>query len=274
MKSRYRFLVASSLVTLVSSASCHRHDHHEHGHDHGSASGEKEEEPSLAITRWTDAYELFVELPAPRPGKPVAYHAHVTRLDGFAPATEGTFKVRFRSNGSVVKEAVQTGVKRPGIFVFEGPAPAAGTYALEMVYELGGKTDSFDCGSVVVSDKPSAGEEEAAAAITFLKESQWKVPFATAWAEERSLASEVELPATVEPAATDQLTVGAPTGGRFFHNPKLALAEGLRIAKGDVLGTTTAPTNSVSPVRTNHGSTARRRSVTTKHMLSGVWPGV
>ena len=51
----------------------------------------------------------------------------------------------------------------------------------------------------------------------------------------------MELAAIVEPAAGDQLTVGALTAGRFFHNPKLALAEGLRIKKGDVLGTI-APT--------------------------------
>jgi membrane fusion protein, heavy metal efflux system len=233
-----RLVVASSVVALTCLPACHRHDHgHGQGHDHGSAAAAEDEGPSLAITRWTDAYELFVELAAPRPGKPVAYHAHVTRLDGFVAVTEGTFKVRFRSGGTVAKEAVQTGVKRPGIFAFEGPAPAAGTYTLEMVYELAGKTDSFDCGSVTVTEKPAATAEEAPSAITFLKEAQWKIPFATTWADERPLAREMELAATVEPAATDQLTVGAPTGGRFFHNPKLALAEGLHIKKGEVLGT-------------------------------------
>jgi RND family efflux transporter MFP subunit len=167
----------------------------------------------------------------------VPYHAHVTRLEGFAAVTEGTFKVRFKTGTGIAKEAAQVGVKRPGIFVFESPAPAAGSYTLEMVYEHGGKTDVFDCGTVAVSDKPIAEEEAAGSKLTFSKESQWKIPFATAWAEERPLASELELAAAVEPAAADQLTVGAPTGGRFFHNPKLSLAEGLQIKKGDVLGT-------------------------------------
>ncbi|HEX6277511.1 MAG TPA: hypothetical protein VFZ53_30920, partial [Polyangiaceae bacterium] len=179
--------------------------------------------------------------PAPRPGKSVSYHAHVTRLDGFAAVTEGTFKVRFKTAAGVAKEATQVGVKRPGIFAFESPAPPEGTYTLEMVYEHAGKFDTFDCGTVAVSDKPPATEEAPGSTITFLKESQWKIPFATAWADEHPLASEMEVAASVEPAATDQLTVGAPTGGRFFHNPKLSLAEGLRIKKGDVLGTM-APT--------------------------------
>jgi hypothetical protein len=234
MTSKYRIFVAC--VMLLGSVACH--EHHDHDHDHGHAHAAKEEEgPSLAITRWTDRYELFVELPAPTSNKPVPYHAHVTRLSDFAPATEGSFMVRFKTSSGVAKEATQVGVKRPGIFVFESPAPGAGTYQLEMAYEHGGRTDVFDCGSVVVADKPTAPEvEEPGGAITFLKEAQWKIPFGTAWAAERPMARELELPAVVEPAAGDQLTVGAPTGGRFFHNPKLALAEGTRIKKGDVLG--------------------------------------
>jgi membrane fusion protein, heavy metal efflux system len=221
---------------------CHppRHDHdHSHGEEGAAA---EEEAPSLAITRWSSRYELFVELPAPAPGLAVAYHAHVTDLSSFAAVTEGTFRVRYETPSGIAQEHVQTGVKRPGIFVFDGPAPAAGRYALKMVYEHAGNSDLFDCGSVDVASPPVAPDEEGSgSAIMFLKESQWKIPFATDWAQERPLASELELAATIEPAAGDQLTVAAPTGGRFFHNPKLALAEGLRIKKGDVLGTI-APT--------------------------------
>jgi membrane fusion protein, heavy metal efflux system len=247
MSSR-RLVTTAAAITLVACFGCSRGEHgHEHGGDHGHDHGggaeapTEEEAATLAITRWTDRYELFVELTVPMPGKPVSYHAHVTRLSDFGAVTEGTFTVRFKTPTGVAKEQVQKGVKRPGIFVFEGPAPGAGTYQLEMSYEHGGQTDVFDCGSVVVSDTPPPQEEEAGSTITFLKESQWKIPFATAWAEERPMSKEMEIASTVEPAAKDQLTVGAPTGGRFFHNPKLALAEGLRIKSGDVLGTI-APT--------------------------------
>jgi RND family efflux transporter MFP subunit len=215
----------------------------EHSHDHGAEGDAPQVEvPSLAITRWTDRYELFVELPAPASGQPVPYHAHVTRLADFAAVTEGTFKVRFKTPGGIAAEGKQSGVKRPGIFVFESPAPGAGEYALEMTYEHGGQSDVFDCGNVKVADKPVAPEGElGGGAITFLKESQWKIPFGTSWAEQRMMARELELAADVEPAAKDQLTVAAPTGGRFFHNPKLALAEGMPIRRGDVLGSI-APT--------------------------------
>jgi len=234
---------ALSVLLIASTFGCqHGHDH-PHGDEHAAHGPASEEEgPSLAITRWTDRYELFVELPAPTPGKPVQYHAHVTRLSDFGAVTEGTFKVRFKTATGAANEAVQVGVKRPGIFVFESAAPGAGTYSLEMVYDHSGETDVFDCGAVTVAEKAVASEQELpGGAITFLKESQWKIPFATAWADQRLMARELELPADVEPAAKDQLTVGAPTGGRFFHNPKLALAEGMQIRKGDVIGTV-APT--------------------------------
>jgi len=219
---------------LIVLGACQPHDH---GHGHGHAQEEAEEPEPLAITRWTDRYELFVELPAPTPGAPIPYHAHVTRLSDFGAVTEGTFRVRFKTASGVAAEATQNGVKRPGIFVFESVAPPAGVYTLEMSYE----SDVFDCGSITVSDPPTAGPEAAGSTITFLKESQWKIPFRTAWAEPQPMAKEMEIAATVEPASVDQLTLGAPTAGRFFHNPKLALAEGLRVKKGDVIGTI-APT--------------------------------
>lgn len=223
----------SLAILFVCAIACREaHDHH---HDHNSGDSEPE---ALAITRWTDRYELFVELPVPTPGDPIAYHAHVTRLSDFAAVTAGAFTVRFKNAGAVVAEAKQTGVKRPGIFVFESLAPPAGVYELEMSYELDGAIDVFDCGSIDVSIMASEpAEETASAAITFLKESQWKIELATAWAVEQSIARELELAATIEPASVDQLTVGAATAGRFFHRPKLALGEGTRVKKGEVLGT-------------------------------------
>lgn len=227
-------LVTQIAFALALTPACQRPGAAAHERDH--AHGAEEEPEPLAITRWTAGHELFIELTPPRPGKPIAYHAHVTRLDGFKAVTEGAFKVHFKTPTGVAAEAGIQGVKRPGIFVFEAPAPAAGSYTLEMTYEHDGTSERFDGGTITVADPPAPATERSGAATTFLKESQWKIPFATAWAEEHPLAREIELAATVESAGTDQLTVGAPTGGRFFHNPKLALAEGGRIQKGDVLG--------------------------------------
>ncbi len=226
------------LVVIIIVAGCGRDATHD-GHDHGSAKGEAE---PLSITQWTEKHELFVEFPVPVAGKLVEYHAHVTSLDGFRPLTEGSFQVRWLTPAGVAAETKVDGVKRAGIFTPAGPAPAAGTYTLKMSVQHGAVSDEFDCGSIVVGDSAGPPEAEApSATITFLKESQWKIAFGTARASERPLTKEIELPATVEPAGTDQLVIGAPTGGRFFHNPKIGLAEGRPIRKGDVVGSV-APT--------------------------------
>ena len=240
MKSVTKFWVALAALGVA----CHRHESgghsHDHGHDHGDhshgAAEGKEAEP-LAITKWTDRYELFVEFPPPKPNTKLAYHAHVTRLSDFKAVTEGRFTVRFKRDGRAVAETSVDKVKRAGIFTPEGPAPAAGRYSLEMTYEHGGQSDRFDCGEVEVAEKPPATEEEAPSdEITFLKETQWKIPFGTAWAEERELSGTLELAATVETAGSDQLTLGAPTSGRFFHDQREALAVGRKVKKGEVLG--------------------------------------
>jgi cobalt-zinc-cadmium efflux system membrane fusion protein len=243
MKARVRSWVSIALLA----AGCqrhepgaHGHEHADHGHGHdGHAHGHAKEEDAepLAITKWTDRHELFVEFPAPKPNAKLAYHAHVTRLADFRAVTEGKFTVRFKRDGNTVSEASVDQVKRAGIFAPEGLAPAAGTYTLEMLYEHGGQTDTFDCGPVRVAGEAVVAEEEAAAdAISFLKETQWKIPFRTSSAEVRELSRALEFPATVESAGSDQLALGAPTSGRFFHDTRAALAVGRKVKKGEVLG--------------------------------------
>jgi multidrug efflux pump subunit AcrA (membrane-fusion protein) len=55
------------------------------------------------------------------------------------------------------------------------------------------------------------------------------------------MAREIELPATLESASGDQLTISSPTSGRFFHAKGRTLAEGLVLAVGEVIGSI-APT--------------------------------
>ena len=189
----------------------------------------------MAITRWSEGFELFVELDAPRPGQAVSYHAHVTRLAGFDPVTAGRFEARFEREGNAVAKARADAPARPGIFTPEGEAPSdAGTYRLVMAYHDGERTVTFDAGDVVVGDRHQAAPSRPS--LSFLKEQQWAIDFGTARAEVRALAREVELPSIVEPAGTDRLTVSAATSGRFFHNPELKLAEGLHIDSGTLVG--------------------------------------
>ena len=226
------------LLTLLGLA-CDRHhaDGHAHGdHGHGHELTAEEDAEPRALTKWTNRYELFVEFPPPKPNAKLAYHAHVTRLSDFQAVVDGKFTVRFRRDGQVVTETSIDKVERAGVFTPEGPAPARGRYSLEMTYEQGGQVDAFDCGTIEVTDEAPAEEDVPTGEITFPKETQWKIPFATAFAEKRELRGTLEFSATIETAGSDQLTLGAPTSGRFFHDSRAPLAVGRKVAKGEVLG--------------------------------------
>ena len=240
-----------ALAIALIAAGCHDHDHDEHGdhgdhddHDeHAAGEGESDEQghkhsdddDAFGCTRWTPGYELFVEIDPADPGKEIGYHAHITKLKGFQPAREGSLVVEWWKDGEIVSEARADKIARAGIFTPTSVAPAAGKYNVVVEYTQGEDRARFDCGEREIGAHVHP-EDDSGASLSFLKEQQWVVPFETAVVEKRKMAREIELPAVVEPAGTDQLTVSAPTSGRFFHNPKLSLAEGLHVKKGARIG--------------------------------------
>ena len=155
------------------------HDH-DHAHDHGAN--------TISRTVWTDKCEWFVELETPEKGQPAAFAAHVTLLDGFAPAESGSFTVAARS-GSHGATAKAGSVARPGIFTPEITFPETGEWVLTLTFDSKGITDSIDW-TVAVHDPGEAPEpeEDGEGLISFLKEAQWKIAFATAWSETESAA--------------------------------------------------------------------------------------
>jgi multidrug efflux pump subunit AcrA (membrane-fusion protein) len=165
-------------------------------------------------------------------------------LDGFKPATAGRLTVEWRQAGKVVAKARADAPARVGIFTPTAKGPPKGQYRVIFRYVAGKRRANFDCGTVTVGAKDQAEKTATrlgSMPLGFTKEQQWVIPFATALSVKRKMTQEVELPAVVEPAGTDRLTISAPTSGRFFHNPKLSLAEGLHIKKGATVGSI-APT--------------------------------
>jgi membrane fusion protein, heavy metal efflux system len=212
---------------------------HGHGHGHGGGHGGGEEEgASVAITRWTEGHELFVELDAPVAGRAFAYHAHVTRLADNHAATSGALTLRFEQGGFAVESHTDGAVARPGIFAAEATAPGKpGTYQLKLSYVDGDERADWDAGEVQVGGEAAVAHPgEAEGEIAFLKEAQWQVPFAVAPARERALAPVLKAAGTARPAPGSTTIAAAPVEGLVAWVDALPVV-GRSVRRGERLAT-------------------------------------
>jgi RND family efflux transporter MFP subunit len=216
----------------------HGHDHaqeadHGHGQDdhggHDQMHGDHEEEHghghdpgAIAVTHFTEATELFVEFPPLTVGEQSGFAAHLTRLEDFRPVAEGMVTVRL-SGGGLPDEVF--GVDEPsipGIFRPVAVPEHAGERNVSLTLESPGLTTTHDLGTYrVYPDHASAladqpAEEEASDEISFLKEQQWKVDFATAAVAQRSLHASVRATGVIKARKDGEAVVSAPTAGHLL----------------------------------------------------------
>lgn len=247
-----RSVLVVSLASALAGATCrapapasgqaeHGHDHasadhvHEttadHGHDHGHESA------AIGITRFGDHVEMFAEhAPAVR-GSPVELLVHVTVLEGFSPLTSA--RVTLELEGPVqVATTVET-PERPGIYRVAITPPRAGNYRGRLRVAGETLTDVVDGFAIAVheaaSDVPHPVSAAADDAITFLKEQQWQVPFATAMAVSRSITRTAEVPGEVSTPPGGRARVGAPVAGRVVASDRGLPRPGQAVVRGELL---------------------------------------
>jgi RND family efflux transporter MFP subunit len=229
------------LAGLVLALGCHRHEHdggHDDGHGHGAS---EDERPALSFTHWTDASELFIELPALVVGQDSPCAAHVTALASFAALAEGRVSVVLR--GGTTEERFEVPAPTvPGIFRPVARPLAAGKRRL--VVEVSGPTLQavHDLGEVevfatVAEAKRAIPEEaEAPGRIPFLKEQQWPIEFATAVVGERSFRPTLKATGTLLPTAEGEVLVTAPFAGRLGAGARPFPRLGDVVARDALLG--------------------------------------
>jgi RND family efflux transporter MFP subunit len=222
---------ASGLVVLLLAAAC----------DHPHPEDEKVAE-SVSITKWTDKTELFVEFAPLLVGKETPFAAHLTDLKTFKPVSGGTLKVSFTpSQGKeIVAEAkvpTVAGIYRP-VAKIDQP----GSYRLAFHRYHPGTAeiyDTIDAGEVKVLEKPEPAAQEAPSAqpagITFLKEQQWRMDFATAPVGERELSTLLKMSAEVKPAAAGHVQIVVPIAGRIMTAARGVPAPGQKVKQGEDL---------------------------------------
>lgn len=208
------------------------HDDHGGGHGHGGG---------ISVTHYTTQAELFVEYPPLALGQESAFAAHLTWLDGFRAVNEGSLVVTL-SGGGQPEEKVAAGVSAtPGIFRPVLTPKHAGKRQLRLVLTAGQRQSVHDLGEVTVHpDAASAAkaqppEEEAPGLISFTKEQQWKIDFATQPAQQMPLRDSVPVTALIRPRAAGEAKLTAVAAGIVKPGPAGFPQLGQKVAAGQVL---------------------------------------
>lgn len=188
------------------------------GPDDGAAA-EEHEHGGIAVTLWTDSVELFYEHPplvAGGPGEP--WTIHVTDLEDFEPVMEGSLTLRLRGPDGQADEVTAESPARPGIFTPAPALPAPGRWEVEMEIRSPQVSERIEVPPVDVyeSAPPEPEEEEAAAGISFLKEQQWVIPFATRPAVEREIARTIAASGELVAAPGRLVQIVAPVSGHVL----------------------------------------------------------
>ncbi len=228
-------------LSILLSACGHDHPHpHEegdeagHGHDHGG--------PAVGITRWTETHELFAEHPPAVVGREVPFLAHVTVLDGFRALEDARVRLSLEGPAQLSAEA---DMLRPGIYrpVVTPSAPGEYRGRLEIIAGGAGVIDGFTITVSATEAEAAASVEDAedSGAIGFLKEQQWRVPFATAFAARASIAETIEAPAELTAPPEGDAHVHAPVAGRVTAPASGFPVPGRAVTAGEELATV-APT--------------------------------
>jgi cobalt-zinc-cadmium efflux system membrane fusion protein len=159
------------------------------GREAPPAAAQAEEPEPLTVTRWTGKTELFAEYPPLVAGQTSRFAIHLTRLDTFKPLTHGHVEVQLRGTGAPETFTVDA-PSRPGIFGVDVKPAQAGARELVILLRSGDLSDEHQVGPATVhanaeAARPEAGEPEEPPGISFLKEQQWSLDFATALVEEQ-----------------------------------------------------------------------------------------
>ncbi len=213
------------------------------GQDHGHAHGD--EIPTVAVTQWTDTMELFLEYPemvAMRSGR---FVVHLTVLDGFQPVREGTVTCTFTAPGRAPEVRSTDALLREGVFAPDIGLKDAGDYELDLRYEGSGVSGTFRISGFRVhasAEAIHAHAHDTSDEIVFLKQQQWKIPFATEPAAEREMKQSVWAIGQVLPAPTAYVEIASPIDGivQAADVGDLALP-GAHVKHGDVVARIAPP---------------------------------
>lgn len=220
----------------------HGHDHGTGGHDHGDHDDHGAEQV-VAVTHYTGESELFMEHPPLVRGESARLIVHLTRMADFSPITVGSLEVRLTSSSGQSYSVTDDSPARTGIFLPEITPPFAGEVVMELILESPQMKTVHRFEDVpvyasadVVPHLPH--EDESPDAISFLKEQQWRIDFATAPATTDAISAAVRATGKLRLPATGRAIVPAPVDGILrFATSDAPIEMGMQVEKNAELFT-------------------------------------
>jgi len=214
----------------------------DHSHDGEGAQSHEEEsqlEGAGVITQWTDKTELFMEYPELIVGQEATFAVHLTRLSDFKPISESEVQFVFSSERGNEGSLTETEVQIPGIYGPDVIFDRAGRYDLTIIIQ-GMVDDTLQIDGIPVYSSadqvPAAHEEEDPNLISFLKEQQWKIPFATQKVGRHTISESVDAHGELKPVQSREVIVSSPFSGIILSSSNQNLpVEGQNIRKGTSL---------------------------------------
>ena len=201
---------------------------------------EHEEHENVAVTRWTDKSELFMEYEELTAGQASEFITHLTVLKDFSPVTVGTVTYTFTSeNGETVQEIAEAPV-REGIYLPSITIDSPGTYNLTLTIDSPQLNDSIIVGEIHVHDETSEEHihegDAHTGSIAFLKEQQWKVDFMVEPVSQRTMTESIGAVGEIRemPGRAAQVTVPVEGTVDFLSGGKFPIP-GMLVEKGQIL---------------------------------------
>ncbi len=183
------------------------------------------DEDGWSVTAWGERYEVFAETDGLAVGETATSNAHVTVLSGFSALRAGTVTLVLKPASGPEQVFMTDTPKREGIFPVQVKPTAQGQFELLFRIESAAGREELAAGQVqvgaagrpggLVADAPEAAPE----GVSFLKEQQWRTPFATAWAVEGDLRDSVSGAARVRPVAGGEAVLTAPVDATVGAEP-------------------------------------------------------
>lgn len=219
-----------SIITLLLLSGCA--DYPQENKKNVQAEEKPAPEP-IAITDYTEQTELFVEFNQFVLNKPSTFLAHFTYMDTFKPFKQGrvevclTFSNQKKECFSVDAPAFE------GIFKPVAVPSQSGFAELDIRVEQGNIIQTHKLGKFQIYNSyeqiPVNSEEEADDGISYLKEQQWKVEFATQIATKKLLRESVSTFAKTEVPSNQEYVLSAPVAG--IVTPISELSVGSKVDK-------------------------------------------